>query len=452
MKMKKKMKFLVVACIGLVLAACNDEPTEAFAFPEGEKELVFQFPGIASGNVVPYTRATATEAENKLATLDIYVFKGKDDTAVLERIYHSKEGDDTQENVFVISQNGDVESAKISVPMASDNKEKVFFFVGNGRHILSLNTAKANVTTLGTFKDFKVDALTPATPITPPLLMTEVMSVADLSTLSGVQTVTLTRRMARFDINNVASESNFQIEEILIFGARPSTRIFKNASAVDETATIAMDAITFTNLHANSNDGVVPSVFYLYPTLNLGSQGESETELSLVGKLPGTSTKLVYPVKFMAPSVADPDVMEHLKITANHRYIIEVQKADVSHIGATLKVEEWLNGTELETQIEPGTIRVLDANGQVITDNTVTVAKADTTLTLKVEASSRWIVDPLPSTVDWLTVSGVDPTEVGTEFKVKVEANATTHPRSHILYVRNAAEKSILQPLIIKQE
>ncbi|MDL2208282.1 hypothetical protein LJB97_01525 [Parabacteroides sp. OttesenSCG-928-O15] len=446
-----KQKFLLVAFMGLLLAACSDDSIDQPIWQDGEKEVVFNFPGIASGHVVPYTRAIATEEENALASLDIYVFKGSDDTAILERIYHSKEGEDGGDNTFTISQAGDVQSAKISVPTAEDNKAKVFFFVGNGRDIISLNTAKANVTTLGEFKDFSVNALVPTTHIERPLLMTEVTTFADISTLVSAQTVTLTRRMARFDVRNVARDSNFEIEEILIFGARPSTRIFKNASAVDATPTISMKAINFKDFQdANTKD--VPSVFYIYPTLNLGTDGESETELSLVGKVTGTDTQQVYPVKFAIPSEDDPDEITHLKIQANHRYIIDIQKSGIADLKATLQVEEWLDGTGITTPVEPGTIRVLDENGQVITDNKVSVVAAGKTLTLKVEATSRWIVDAVPTGIDWLTVSGVNATEVGTEFTVKVEENTTGKPRTHILYVRNAAEKSILQPVIIMQE
>ncbi|MDF9831245.1 BACON domain-containing carbohydrate-binding protein [Parabacteroides sp. PF5-6] len=447
-----KQKLALIALSGLLFAACSNDPADQLFVPDGEKELVYQFPGIAAGKVVPYTRADiATEAENKLATLDIYVFKGNDDNAVLERIYHSKEGDDAEDNKFVITSNGEVVSAKISVPMADDNKAKVFFFVGNGRDIISLNTAKANVTTLGAFKDFSVNPLTPAKPITAPLLMTEVQTVADITTLSGAQTVNLTRRMARFDVSNIARDSNFEIEEILIFGARPSTRLFKNASATDQTETIAMNAIDFTKI-TNANKGESQSVFYIYPTLNLGADGASETELSLVGKVTGTQTQQVYPVKFMAPKADDPDEMEHLKIAANHRYIIEIQKSGISDLAATLKVDEWKEGAGVVSPVEPGTIRVLDEDGQVIADNKMAVDAAGATLTLKVEATSRWTVDAVPTEIDWITVSGVDATEVGTGFTVKVEANTTGAARSYILYVRNAAEKSILQPVIIMQE
>ena len=107
-------KYLLLMAAGFLLTSCNENGelpgADAPANAEGQR-ISFVFPGTSQG-IVPYTKAIASEAENKLETLDIYVFR--EDTLssktpksmVLEEIFRSG-GGGTEENSFDLSATGE---------------------------------------------------------------------------------------------------------------------------------------------------------------------------------------------------------------------------------------------------------------------------------------------------------------------------------------------------------
>jgi len=446
--MKKKWIFVIIG-ITLLFPACSEDNDGPDPHVDGkDKEILFVFPGLARGGAVPYnTRAIANPAEEELVALDIYVFNGTDDNAKLEGIYHSGKVDDA-DNEFILGGVGEDKTARISVP---EGNTKGFFFVGNGRSIISLNESVEGETLLGNFRDLLVDKLSTDTHIAPPLLMSYYHPVADMSSVSSAIEITLSRRMARFDIRNVARDSNFDIEQILIFNTRSATRIFDTASAPYDAELISMSAIDFT-ASAGANEGEVGSVFYIYPTLNDADADEpSETHLSLVGKAHNTGAVQIYPVKFEIPDTDDPSIITHLQIKPNHRYILSVESQGMAELVATLKVDDWIAGEEIPTDVGVGTIKVYDENGQVIPKNTLTIDAAGGTIDLKVEAISKWYVD-IDDGDTWVT-SDDDPDndEVGDAFTLTIDANASGAARTAIIYVRNKVDKYVLQPVIIQQ-
>lgn len=446
--MKKDWIFITMGA-ALLLCACSENGNRPdTGLNEKEKEVMFVFPGLAKGGAVPYeARAIANPSEEELRTLDIYVFNGTDDNAKLEGIYHSGKVDDNN-NEFELGGIGDDKTARISVP---EGNTKGFFFVGNGRSVISLNESVEGETLLGNFRDLLVDKLSADTHLEPPLLMTYYHPVDDMSAVATAIEVKLSRRMARFDIRNVARDSNFEIEDILIFNTRSATRIFDTASTPYDAELISMSAIDFSSM-TGANEGEVGSVFYIYPTLNdADADQQSETHLSLVGKMHTTGAVQIYPVKFEVPDPDNPDDIIQLQIKANHRYIISVESQGMSELIATLKVDDWIAGEEIPTDVGVGTIKVYDENGQIIPKNTLTIDAVGGTIDLKVEAISKWFVD-IDDNDTWVT-SDDDPdsTEVGDKFTLTIEPNTGGTPRTAIIYVRNKVDKYVLQPIIIQQ-
>lgn len=138
----KKKKYYLMALAGLLLTSCS-ENTDA-PVPDrgndgkGGKEVTFLFSGTAQG-YVPYTKADgaiASEAENKLETLDIYVF-GEDSLSsaspkpiVLEEILRSGEDTAALGNTFGLTVSGKDNLVTISV---GEGSKKKFYFVANAR-------------------------------------------------------------------------------------------------------------------------------------------------------------------------------------------------------------------------------------------------------------------------------------------------------------------------------
>jgi len=212
-----KKKYYLMALAGLMMASCSEDNDP---FPGGggdhlavSRQLTFVFPGTAQG-VVPYS-ATASEAENELKTLDIYVF-GEDSLSaaspkpmVLEEIFRSGEG-------YELIPNASKYTANISVPAGNN---KAFFFVANGREHLSLDSLVLHETDTTLFKAKMSNTLKGH--IACPMLMSGQKNLPDVASAitdaagNGID-VDLERRMARFDIRNNSETSRFVIQTVVL--------------------------------------------------------------------------------------------------------------------------------------------------------------------------------------------------------------------------------------------
>lgn len=448
--MKKVLILLTSLGVVLLLAGCNNDDNDGNFIPGEERAVTFVFPGLAKGGAVPYvTKAdvVANPGETDLATMDIYLFSGIDDNAKLERIYHSGVADD-DDYEFIVGSSGDDKTATLKIP--TSDVQKGFFFVANGRNLLSLNKVKEGETTLGNFKNSLVDGVTPDKHLKTPLLMTDYQTI-DLATETSKE-INLARRVARFDFVNDASKSSFNIQKILIFGTNSTAHVFDVATDALQNLPVNMNEIDYTQIAAapdEPNKGTTGSVFYIYPTMN--SDGSlSTTTLSLIGETNKGVTQ-IYPVKFIAYEDDDPDKPVNVQILANHRYTVLVENLGMADLEVTLKVDDWKPGEDIPEDINVGTIKVVDDQGQVIPDNTLSIDAAGGTIDLGVIATSKWYVD-LNGNNSWITSDdgSIPATEVGDKFKLTIAAN-TGVARTGIIYVRNKIEKSVLQPLIISQ-
>jgi len=448
--MTTKLFTPIILGIVLFLASCSSDDNNNLPNPGNAKAVTFVFPGLAKTGVVPYeTKADpviANQGESDLETMDIYLFDGTADNSKLERIYHSGVTDD-DDYEFEIGSSGEDKTATLQIPFS--DKQKGFFFVANGRNLLSLNKVKEGETTLGIFKNSLVDPVTPAKQLTTPLLMTDFQSI-DLATETSKE-IELARRVARFDFVNDAGKSSFNIQKILIFGTNSTARVFDSATDPLQYLPVNMNEIDFTQITAAPdapNEGTTGSVFYIYPTMN-DDGSLSTTTLSLIGETNKGVTQ-IYPVKFITYDDADPDTPINVQILANHRYTVQVENLGMADLEVTLEVLDWKPGEDIPQIIDVGTIKVVDDQGQVIPDNGLTIEATGGTIDLGVIATSKWYVDL--NNNDWITSNDgtIPATEVGDAFTLTIAANSG-ESRTAIIYVRNKVEKSILQPLIIMQ-
>lgn len=440
-----KKKYYLMALAGLLMASCSDD-NDPFNAGGGEgqagtRELTFVFPGTAQG-VVPYA-VTASEAENELKTLDIYVF-GVDSMKaakpmVLEEIFRSGQG-------YELTTAADAKTAKISVPAGN---QKAFYFVANAREHLSLDSVELHVTDTATFKKKMSNTLKGH--ITCPMLMSATVDMPDVATTlkdaaagTGIQ-VELTRRVARFDIKNNSETSNFVVSKVALANVPGNVPLFPIAG-YEAPLVPKLPVIDFSAMK-NSNAGVTNSVFYLYPyEMTTGT----EVGFSLVGMNLVTNAAQVLDVEFKEYKTG-----KVVNIEANNRYLVEVEDLGSGELDATLKVIEWIVGDTVNVDTGDGTIK-LSSEDAGFADNTLTVA-AEPTLTdstaITVTADGEWELIVEDQYKDWLGVSALPGDTVLKEFKVTtlLPNPSSKEERQGVVMVQNVRRPSIRQPLIVKQ-
>lgn len=449
-----KKKYYLMALAGLMMASCSEDNDP---FPGGggdhlavSRQLTFVFPGTAQG-VVPYS-ATASEAENELKTLDIYVF-GEDSMSadspkpmVLEEIFRSGEGYD-------LNISADSKTATISVPAGNN---KAFFFVANGREHLSLDSLVLHETDTTLFKAKMSNTLKGH--IACPMLMSAQVNMPDVAETitdaagNGID-VELVRRMARFDIRNNSETSRFVIQTVVLDNVPANVPLFPIDGYEVPLLEGKMPVIDFTAL-ANSNAGETNSVFYLYPTAKTDGTGLS---LSLAGKDLVTNAAQVLPVTFKnytAAAEGDP----FISIEANNRYLVMVEDMGFGELTATLKVMEWVSGDTVNVNTGDGTIKLSAGEdfATIFADNTLSVDAEPTltdSVTINVAADGEWKLVVDEAAKDWIGVSEIPSGEVQKAFKVTtlLPNPSSKEARQGVVMVQNVRRPSIRQPLIVKQ-
>lgn len=453
-----KKKYYLVALAGLMMTACSDDNDSLFPGGGGTgnidgKTITFVFPGTAQG-VVPYA-ALATDAENELKTLDIYVF-GEDSLAadpkpvILKEIFRSGEANSS----FTLLPVGNSYQATISV---YPGEQKKFYFVANGREHLSLDSLELGVTDTTAFLAKATNTLKGH--IECPLLMSASFPESGTVTvpeggLGGNQEVRLTRRMARFDVLNWCEESSFKIGEIVLKDVPGNNSIFPQATPYKPAIVASLPIIDFT-AYENSNYGESKSVFYMYPAT---AEETKDIKLSLVGETLAGAAQ-VYNVEFKKVQ-SDPNT---IPIEANNRYLLSILNVGSGTLDATLEVKDWVVGDTVNTDVTHGTIKLsVDAaglkEGQEFADNTLSLPAATTgiastdSVTINVAADEEWELIKSDD-CDWIEFSALPGDSVMKSFKL---VTLTTNPSSKearvgTVIVQNVKRPSIKQPLVVKQ-
>lgn len=453
----KKKKYYLMALASLLMVACSEDmetsgPAEGNGGKDG-RELTFLFSGTAQG-YVPYTKAEggiASNAENELSTLDIYVF-GEDSLSsadpkpvVLEEILRSGADAAVAANTFALTTSGKDNLVTISV---GEGKKKKFYFVANARDQLSLADVQLHKTDTASFKEKLGNSQKDL--IACPMLMSGSceMVLSDASKDNPVK-VELMRRVARFDISNDSEETNFVIQQIALSNVPGQGPLFAG-SEWDDAERVQLPLIDFSTVNG-SNAGVAPSVFYLYPTNKTTEETAGEIKFNLIGHSSSSEDTQVVPVKFFDIHGAP------VSIQANHRYTVQVDPAGQGSLTATLKVEDWLVGDTMNVQTDWGTIG-LSCEDAAFKDNTLTfeaekAADAGTPITLSVACDGVWELEK-DGSLDWLEAKVVTGEGgVINSFTVQVlTTNYSAEQRQGVITVVNKNQPSVRQSLIVVQK
>ncbi|CAK7064870.1 MAG: hypothetical protein PARBA_02452 [Parabacteroides sp.] len=318
----------------------------------------------------------ATEAENEIATLDVYVFGAKaegDAYTFRERFSYRQDGSALPAGAKELNLTPTTDNATTTALLELQkglfvrlyciaNQTELINPVGNNPVAdtdfdpLTYNIETGVLTdgkpTELQFRKFHSPLLTDASPaLGLPLPMTGAQTtpidLTDFGSSARVQVgFKLTRTMARFDVSNIETESKFHLESISMGNGRRGTTFFPikvyGAATAADGELISYPVRAFEGDKANT--GLQVSAFYSYP-----SPLEDKGYLILNGTYQVNLTEkkeVTYQIPFQQQT-ADGGSVE-LEINPNHRYTIGITKADEYHLDFTLKVDDWNDAGSLD--------------------------------------------------------------------------------------------------------
>lgn len=472
-----KLKYFLISSLAVMMlaVACNDDVADVNIdneTPATKGRVTFSVTNSSKGSVhYPTTRAIATDEENNIDTLDVYVFgidKTKKDEVsyILETVYRGFD------NMNAIPNSDGSKQVTLNVSEGT----KYFYFVSNGRNQRALDEVVLNKTTKDEFRTKITNRLD--APLTCPLLMTDtceykVAENGDITVNGTAHTageavnITLKRRMARFDVKNDKFGSQFILKKITLTGVPERNSLFDGIDFGSDTTfrTEALPSIDFTE-RENANVGETPSVFYMYP---VNATKADNVRLVLEGTNLDNSTPQVYNLDLKKTQ----DAADFMSIESNYRYVLNIKSVDAKKLSAVLTVEDWITGDTVKVNTDLGSIvlsvptksedGLTDVNKfgwswtftNVDGDKNVIEMPADAvandSLTIAVAAESEWKIKA-DSLYDWIGLSEVE-TGLQKQFKIttlKPNPSATSVREATVL-VYNSYEPSINQPLVIRQ-
>lgn len=401
---------LSIFAVGLLLAACSgesvlDTPSTDSETPSQEEgarrevlltlknSLVLKASGArAAGDPI------ATEEENYIQTLDVYVFGAKEEAGpyTFQELHYFR--DDATE----VTMPGVNTYSFNLTPSAADNTTTgllklnkglyvKLYCIANRTHLFQTDGAgtmteftgfkslvqtapgqDANVVTAGVpletdFTKFHTNLINPAATnptaddiLTTPLPMTGAyttpLDLTDFSSSARTQiSFKLSRMVARFDIVNDASASKFTIEKISMGNGQNGAQFFPIRTLVTDAAKLisyperTVSALTQVtpDVADPTKTNITKGAFYTWP-----SPKADGGYLMLKGKYAVNMTEqkeVSYKIPF---EQVQNGIGSYIEVAYNHRYTIAITKADDYHLDFTLKVADWDDGEKVD-EYEP---------------------------------------------------------------------------------------------------
>ena len=247
--MKKTYLMLLLALSGLGSGCTNDDgTTESPSGAAGEIQLVFS----GSGESEEYTKAIASNSENEIKNLKVYLFASSSAEAGDDEYYYMETWSKTDAtptgNQFLLQSSGSSYKASIKpgelkgLPYLTlvcvANQDDLFKGDGSAFGALTAITVDANgapqnaaaATDLADFKAAYTANLAADGIIKTPLAMTGMEKTKISGSVSKVA-ITLKRIVARFDIDNTTATSRLTITHIALGQGRPNASLFGAALA-----------------------------------------------------------------------------------------------------------------------------------------------------------------------------------------------------------------------------
>ena len=441
--MKKTYLMLLLALTGFVSSCTNeDDPQgQTTSGAAGEIQLVFS----GSGESTEYTKAIASESENKIENLKVYLF-GAATAGAADGAYEYIETW-TMTNAspigtqFTLQPSGSSWTASIKpnelkgLPYLTlvcvANQDDLFNADGTAFAALTAvqTDATGTITTPGTGLDAFKAAYTAKLAVDgilkTPLAMTGTGTTKISGSVSKVA-ITLKRIVARFDIDNTTATSQLTIEKVSMGLGRPNGSLF--GATLTEVGDPAAGLLTYADVPfagENANQGTLESAIYVYPNLPA-----DKSYLIIKGKYKSPSTGEQIDVTYNIPIVKTPedakptDPANYIAIDANSRYKLRITDVTESNIYSTFEVEDWTSGggviikpdnakPEMK-EIKAGTIDPTLIEGTTYRTDDAGTFNIVMTSTGKLECSRGLVTkaDGAIEEIDWLTVGAATSEQV----------------------------------------
>ena len=369
---------LAIACMG-----CNNEPIDGeLTLTGAANEIQLVIGGNSEG--VDYTKAIASESENKIDNLDVYLFASDAQAGTYRYLdkWESAAANDKTLKTFLLQASGSEWNASIFPTEVAGYPYLKLFLVANREDDLYQEDGAATLTLtpFTTADDFAAatdeaaflqsytKALTSEKVLHPSLLMTGNGATKMLGTVSNVK-VELKRVVARFDIDNTARTSNLTIQSIALKQGRKTGTLWN-----DGTLTPIVDAdlgsspllmeykeVDYAAL-ANANTGVTESAIYTYPTLDT-----DKACLIIKGKYHDPVTNSDKPATYTVPlqkTDGATGITADIAILRNNRYKLRIIDVTSTTMAAAFEIEDWTSSGGItikpEAPVSPITFTATD--------------------------------------------------------------------------------------------
>ena len=426
MKRALTKQLLLTTAILLAGTACTNENTEGLpgnpSSPSDGDAATRREVVVTIKNKLTVTPAgtkageIATAEENKISSLDIYVFGSAaedGDYTFQERFAYREKPDDTPvpagATSIDLTQTGDGKEASVSMKLQKGLFVKLYAIanqpalvdpngiVGTGsitggtlmldsdfQPLVLTNPGQQGTTVKTVGIPTEAEFLTLHNPLLEATTLTDILAtplpmsgantvptdLTDFEAFARIQaSFKLTRTVARFDVVNDATTSRFTITDISMGNARKGAAFFPIVPVSPEHL-ITMPKRTFTGM-TNANAGTTPAAFYSYP-----SPKEDKGYIILTGTYKMNNTDPEKTVSYQIPFEQEVNGSgSYIEVAPNHRYTIAITKADDYHLDFNLTVADWtdegnVDGFEPTEPALPApepTPRILTINQSVLT-------------------------------------------------------------------------------------
>ena len=399
MKLKSLGKLFALVALG---ASCTNDLTEESGtrVPQGRAEIQVNFSGSGESQEYSPTRAIASESENRIDKLEVYLFASDRQDGVYRFLemweegtaYDPKKASDLNFRkqasgtgwkaslypgelkglpwikLLCVVNNGvdghtgiadgkfyEEGTADKTTPVQAEKAVLVPVKVDDDGNIIN----EADATTEALFKNSFTRRLDPADyntgVIEVPLMMTG-EGVTKISGSVSKVNIDLKRIMARFDVENDKQKSNLTIQKITLKRGRSNGALWGSKRTVvaeadfDKSAHLTDYTTIDYTTKAGANRGIVESVFYAYPNLD-SDQAYLTVEGTYKSPVTSNDEPVVYNID-LAETPEGTDVAKFINLNPNSRYKLKIMDVTKSHIFATFEVVDWTSGGGIDVKPE----------------------------------------------------------------------------------------------------
>lgn len=430
-----KRNMLWMSALLALLSGCSQAELgveEAPATGAQGKEVRLVFSG--GGESQEYTRAIASESENQIDNLDIYVFAAATEGGDYQYLETWKAGaaDDTPSKTFKLSGAGTARKASIFPTELKGIPNLKLYCVANsttlykdgGDPIDALTPVQTDatgaITTPGTtstvFESYFTSKLDAAgTALATPLVMTGSGTTKILGNIATVN-IELKRRVSRFDIDNESAKTGLIIESVSLGNGRNQSTVMQGTLTDLTDPKRATKLIQYPTVEGSflmlpkANQGVTESALYTYPL-----KDTDKAFLIIKGKHQNPMQKDPVPVEYhldiqrIPDGGGDPAFMD---VVANTRYTLHIKEVMEATITAFFEIVDWTSGggVIIKPDNAAPVVTALNVEGAVtdVTTKEISVTADGTEKVITVTATASGKVQPKFSTetgwpIDWLT-------------------------------------------------